>query len=328
MRIAITGGMGFVGSHAVEHFLKNTDWEIVIIDSLTYSGNLHRITEISVFDPERVKFVYHDLRSPINDFVHAQIGKLDYIIHFAAESHVDRSLENALPFAQANVVGTTNLLEYIKNKQKDLKRYIGFNTDEVFGAAPEGIYHTEEYKFLPSNPYAAAKAGQWCMEYAFAHSFGIPISMVHSMNCIGERQHPEKFLPKTIQALLKGKKVSLHAVNGVYSSRCWIHTRNVADGLHFLLDKAETKESYNIVGEEKSVKDIANWISQVVNGGDLKEGNYEQVDAHSQRPGHDMRYALDGEKLTQLGWEPPTSLEKSVKKTVSWTLKHRNWLNI
>ena len=328
-RILITGGCGFLGSHAVEHFLKNTNWEIIILDGLNYAATMNRVTDISVFSPERVKFVYHNLCSPINELIHSQIGEVDYIIHFAAETHVDRSLENALPFAMSNVVGTTNLLEYIKHKQPNLKKYIGFNTDEVFGATPEGIYHTEEYKFKPSNPYAAAKGGQWCMEYAFAHAFELPIIMVHSMNCAGERQHPEKFIPKTIKALLARKKVILHGRGYKdQSSRCWIHARNVASALHFLLENGIREESYNIVGEEKSVYDIANWICQVVQGRDLKDSNIEWVDYHAARKGHDKRYALDGTKLEQLGWTPPISLEKSIKKTVTWTLKHREWLNI
>lgn len=328
-RILITGGAGFVGHHAVEHFLKNTNWDIIILDGINYAATLNRVTDVSVYDPKRVRFVYHNLCSPINSLVHSQIGEVDYIIHFAAESHVDRSLENAIPFAMANVLGTTNLLEYIKHKQPNIKKYIGFNTDEVFGAAPEGTYHTEEYKFYPSNPYSAAKGGQWCMEYAFAHAFDLPICMVHSMNIIAERQHPEKFLPKTIRALLKGEKIALHGKSRMdQSSRCWIHARNVAHGLHFLLEKGEKEESYNIVGEEKGVYDVANWICQVARGRELKDSEVEWVDYHTARPGHDRRYALDGTKLKQLGWVPPTSLEKSIKKTVNWSLKHREWLGL
>jgi dTDP-glucose 4,6-dehydratase len=325
----ITGGAGFVGHHAIEHILKNTDWEIIVLDAITYAGSLNRITDISVYDPKRVRFIYHDLQAPINELIHQKIGKLDYIIHFAAESHVDRSLENALPFAMTNVVGTTNLLEYIKNYQPELKKYIGFNTDEVFGAAPEGIYHNEEYKFKPSNPYAAAKGGQWCMEYAFAHAFSLPIIMVHCMNIIGERQHPEKFVPKTIKSLLNGEKIMLHGTSqNNLSSRCWIHARNVADGLLFLLEKGKPKETYNIAGAEETVYTIANWICQSVKGRDLKEEDIEWIDFHSARPGHDKRYALDNKKITELGWIPPITLRKSIKKTVKWSLKHRNWLNI
>lgn len=329
--ILVTGGAGFVGHHCVEHLLKNTDWKIIVLDSLNYAGNLNRITDIEVFTPERVKFVWHDLRAPISKTTHKLIGELDYIIHFAAESHVDRSLEDAVPFALSNVVGTTNLLEYIKKYQPNLKKYIGFNTDECFGPAEPGIYHKETDKFYPSNPYAASKCGQWAMEYAFVHAFKLPILMVHSMNIIGERQHPEKFVPKTIRAILNNEKVILHGKNKEdQSSRCWIHARNVADALLFLLEKGKPKETYNIVGEERTVLEMANWICEAIKGRKLKDEEIEFVDYHTARPGHDKRYALSGEKLAKMGWKPPVDLEQSLKKTVKWTLEpqNRKWLNL
>lgn len=330
-RILITGGAGFVGHHCVEHLLKNTDWEIIVLDSLTYAGNLNRVLDIEVFDPQRVKFVWHDLRAPISKMTHEMIGDLDYVIHFAAESSVDKSLKDALLFAMSNVVGTTNLLEYIKRYQLNLKMYIGFNTDEVFGPAEMGIYHKETDKFYPSNPYAASKAGQWCMEYAFAHAFKLPIIMVHSMNIFGERQHPEKFIPKTIKAILNGEKVILHGKGPEdQSSRCWIHARNVADALLFLFKKGKVNETYNIVGEEKTVLEIANIVSEVIKGRPLKKNEIKWVDYHSARPGHDKRYALSGEKLAKIGWKPPKKLEESLRKTVKWMIdtKNQKWLKL
>lgn len=326
--ILVTGAAGFVGHHCVEHLLKNTDWEIIVLDCLTYAGNLNRITDIEVFDPERVKFVWHDLKAPISESVHKMIGKLDYCIHFAAESHVDRSLEDSIPFVMSNVVGTANLLEYFKHYQPECKTLI-FSTDEVFGPAPEGVYFKEEDRFKPSNPYSASKAGEEMIAYSFAHAFGLPISIVRSMNITGERQHPEKFLPKTIKAILNNEKVNLHGKGREdLSSRCWIHARNVADGLLFLLDKAEREEFYHIVGEERTVLEMADWICEVIKGRKLKDDEIEFVDYHTARPGHDKRYALSGEKLAKMGWRPPVDLEKSLKKTVNWTLKHQKWLNL
>ncbi|MFC1663958.1 GDP-mannose 4,6-dehydratase, partial [Patescibacteria group bacterium] len=149
-KILITGGAGFVGHHCVEHFLKNTDWKIVVLDSLNYAGNMNRITDIEVFTPKRVKFVWHDLKAPLSKSTHKLIGKLDYCIHFAAESHVDRSLEDSIPFVMSNVVGTANLLEYFKHYQPKCKILI-FSTDEVFGPAPEGVFFKEDESFKPSN---------------------------------------------------------------------------------------------------------------------------------------------------------------------------------
>lgn len=346
-KILITGGAGFVGHHCVEHILKNTDWQIVVLDALTYAGNMNRLTElvenfygkggadknnkttgIEVLGFERVKFVWHDLRAPISANIHKLIGKLDYCIHFAAESHVDRSLQDSIPFANSNVVGTANLLEYLKSSQADCKTII-FSTDEVFGSAPEGVYFKENDMFRPSNPYAAAKCGEEMMAYSFAHAFDLPISIVRSTNIIGEAQHPEKFLPKTIKAILNNEKVILHGKSKTdLSTRCWIHARNVADALLFLLDKAEKKEFYNIAGEEKSILEVADWICEEVKGRKLNDNEIEFVDYHTARPGHDKRYALDGAKLKNLGWTPPVGLEASIKKAARWTINNEKWLSL
>jgi len=329
-RILITGGAGFVGHHCVEHLLKKTDWKIVVLDSLNYAGNLNRITDIEVFNSQRVKFIWHDLRAPISNTTHKLIGKIDYLIHFAAESHVDRSLEDSIPFVMSNVAGTANLLEYLKHYQPQCKTLI-FSTDEVFGPAPEGVYFKEDSLFKPSNPYSASKVGEEMIAYSFAHAFKLPVFIVRSMNIIGERQHSEKFLPKTIKAVLNNEKIILHGKSKEdLSSRCWIHARNVSDGLLFLLDRAESKEFYHIVGEERTVLEMANWVCEVIKGRKLKDDKIQWLDYHTARPGHDKRYALSGEKLAQMGWKPPVDLENSVKKTVKWTLepKNRRWLNL
>lgn len=327
-RILITGGAGFVGHHCIEHLLKNTDWKIVVLDSLNYAGNMNRITDIEVFDSKRIKFVWHDLRAQIPITTHKSIGKLDYLIHFAAESHVDRSLKDSIPFVTSNVVGTANLLEYLKHYQPQCKTLI-FSTDEVFGPASEGVYFKENDRHRPSNPYAAAKSGEEMIAFSFAHAFALPISIIRSMNIVGERQHPEKFIPKTIKAILNNEKVILHGIGKEdLSSRCWIHARNVADGLLFLLDRAEKEEFYHIVGEEKTVLEIADWTSEVIKERRLKDNEIKWLDYHTARKGHDKRYALSGEKMTKMGWEPPIDLEQSLKKTVKWTLEHRKWLNL
>jgi len=326
--ILVTGGAGFVGHHFVEHVLKNTNWNVTVLDSLNYAGNMNRITDIEVFTPERVKFIWHDLQAPISETTNRLIGKLDYLIHFAAESHVDRSLEDSIPFVKSNVMGTAHLLEYLKANQPDCKTLI-FSTDEVFGPAPEGVYFKEEDTHRPSNPYAASKSGEEMMAYSFAHAFGLPISIARSMNIIGERQHPEKLVPKTIKAVVNNEKVTLHGKGKEdMSSRHWIHARNVADGLLFLLEKAEREEFYNIVGEERTVLEIADWICEVVKERRLKDEEVQFLDYHTARPGHDKRYALSGEKLRKMGWVPSVDLEHSLKKTVQWTLQNKKWLTL
>lgn len=322
----MTGGAGFVGHHLVEGVLKQTDWEIIIIDGLPYAGDYNRIGDIACFQRERSRFraVYHDLRSPFMPEIHRQIGPVDVVWHLAANSHVDRSLVDALPFAESTVVGTTNLLQYLRQYQPDMQRYIGFNTDEVFGPAEHGQFHTEEEKFRPSNPYSAAKAGQWAMEYAFARSFRLPISMAHSMNVFGERQNPEKFIPMTVRNILDGKPVLLHGAPERPSSRCWIHAREVCNALIFLTAHAKDGQAYNVIGQEKTVYAIASKLAEII-GLPVK---LEWLDYHSTRPGHDLRYALDGSKLKSMGFTYTYSVDAALESTTHWMVQpqNRRWL--
>jgi dTDP-glucose 4,6-dehydratase len=326
-RILITGGAGFVGHHVIEGVLRNTNWKIIVLDGLSYAGSLNRIVDIGCWEKEkhRVKFVYHNLRSPITSELHRDIGELDYVWHLAANSHVDRSLIDARPFAESQVVGTTNLLEYLREYQRGyLLRYIGLNTDECFGPAPTGVFFKETDKFYPSNPYSAAKVGQWAMEYAFAHSYRMPISTVHSMNVIGERQNGEKFLPKAVLASLTGDKITLHGSLQKPSSRCWIHAREVCNALLFLTEHAQNEQSYNVIGEERTVYEIVKEVSRIVGN----EPQIEWLDFHSTRPGHDLRYALDGSKLKGMGFNYSFPLSESIEHMVKWMMKPENkkWL--
>jgi len=332
MKLLITGGCGFVGHHLVEEVLKETNWKIILLDRLSYAGNLNKIADISVWEKkkDRIRFVFHDLRAPISGTTAHLIGNIDYIWHLAAESHVDRSLNDSIPFVMSNVLGTANLLEYVKAHQPTLKKFIHFSTDEVYGPAPEGIFWKEWDRLKPSNPYAAAKAGSDCLAYAFAHSFGLPIVITRSMNIFGERQNPEKFIPKTIRAVLNNEKITIHGTLGNISSRCWIHARRVGEAITFLTREGKPEEIYHIVGEERSVLDLANGISKIIRGRDLKEGEIEYIDFHKTRPGHDLRYALDGTKLGEMDWYSRLSLDDSFDKMVRWMIKkeNRKWLDI
>jgi len=330
MKILVTGGAGFVGHHLVEHLLKNTDWEIIILDNISYAGDLNRLLDIEIWEREkrRTRFIWHDLRAPVSEGLHNAIGNIDYVWHLAAESHVDRSLEDSVPFVMSNVLGTANLLEYIKRKQPNLRKFIQFSTDEVYGPAPKNIFYKEWDRLKPSNPYAATKGGGDLLAFAFSHSFKLPILITRSMNILGERQHPEKFVPKTVRAILSNNKVVIHGTPGNVSSRCWIHARNVADALLFLLEKGEAGEIYNIVGEERDVLYLANKISELIRGEKLSEKEIEYVDFHITRPGHDLRYALDGTRLSQLGWVRKISFDQSFEKMIKWMIKHPEWLNM
>lgn len=323
MKYLITGGAGFIGHHVVNYLLKNTDDEIVVIDRLDCSGNLNRLAEIGCNSTKRVRFIHHNLRAEINDLLRKQIGPIDVILHIGAATHVDRSIDNPMEFVLDNVVATTNLLDYARHT--NIKQFLYFSTDEVFGPAPDGVAYGEWDRYKSGNPYAATKAGAEELCLAYENTYGLPLLITHTMNVFGERQHPEKFIPSTIQKVRDGEKVTIHANHDKTKagSRFYIHARNVAHAVMFVLENGTSGEKYNIVGEQEVDNlQLAALIADI----QKKPLCYEMVDFHSSRPGHDLRYALDGTKLAAMGWEPPRTFEQSLEETVLWTLENKQWL--
>jgi len=327
LRILITGGAGFIGHHLCEHFLKNTNWDIIVLDKLNYaSSGFDRLRDVGCFNFKRVAVLTTDFSGAIPEGIIKEIGWVDYILHLGAETHVDRSIKDPEPFVISNVVGTMHILNFAR-KLKDLKKFVYFSTDEVFGPAPEGVFYKEWDRYNSGNPYAASKAGAEELSLAYANTYGIPVFITHTMNAFGERQHPEKFIPMTIKKILSGEKVLIHAdkTKTKPGTRFWIHCRNIANAIHFLLEKAEIRQKYNIVGEkEVNNLEMAQFIADVIG----KPLDYEMVDFHSSRPGHDLRYALDGTKMEKMGWKLPIDFEKSLRKTIRWTLKNREWIGL
>lgn len=326
-RVLVTGGCGFVGHHLIEHLLKNTDWKIQVMDSLNYaSGGFDRLREISCFDDRRVTVFTCDFTKKIDTGISKEIGDLDYIFHLGAETHVDRSIDDPHPFVFSNVVGTMYMLDFART-QKNLKMFCYFSTDEVFGPAPEGKAYLEWDRYNSGNPYAAAKAGGEELCLAYGNTYKLPILVTHCMNIFGERQHPEKFIPKVIRKVLKEESVIIHASADKLKagSRFWIHARNVAAAILFLTKNSQKQDKYNIVGE-KEVDNLA--MAQFIAKHLGKSLKYEMVDFHSSRPGHDLRYALDGQKMHQMGWRLPLNFEQSLAKTIDWTLAHPQWLEL
>jgi dTDP-glucose 4,6-dehydratase len=325
--ILISGGCGFIGSHVIEGILKETDWNIVVLDRLDISGSLERLRDIEIWEKQkhRVKFLWWDLKAPINQLLSNQIGKVDYIWHLAASSHVDRSIEDPLSFVMDNVVGTCNLLNFARTVE-NLQLFIYFSTDEVFGPAPEGTAYKEWDRYRSGNPYAASKAGGEELAIAFENTYKLPIIVTHTMNVFGERQHPEKFIPMAIRNILAGETLTIHANKDKTKAgtRFYIHARNVCKALLFLTQNSSSSgNKYNIVGErEVDNLQLAQMIAKII-GKPLK---YEMVDFHSSRPGHDLRYALDGTKLKSLGFQYPKNFEQSLSKSVQWYLKRQDWL--
>lgn len=337
-RVLITGGLGFIGSHTVEHYLMTTDWDIVVIDSLRHAGRVERVTEMHGYNPDRVTLLWHDLRAPLHNMLCDHIGNIDYIVNMASDSHVDRSITDPVDFVQNNVALVLNMLEYARKMEGKLKTFIQVSTDEVYGPAPIGYSHKEGEPFAPSNPYAASKASQEMIAFSYWRTFGVPLIITNTMNNFGERQDIEKFVPMTILKILNKETNIIHAkqTNGdwISGSRVWLHARNHADAVKYILqtippvkysneDEITMPLRFNVAGDKEITNlEIVQMIAKIIGIKPL----IEFVDFHSSRPGHDLRYSLDGEALRKAGWEMPISTEQSFERTVKWILNNPAWL--
>ncbi len=264
-KVLLTGGAGFIGHHTIEGILKKfpEDTEVIVLDRLSYAGDLNRITDMEQFSQwrkeDKIKFVYHDIRAPILGGVRACIGeKVDYIINMAAETFVDRAIADPEPFVQSNVIGTFNMLEFARGLKKgSLKAFFQISTDEVYGPAPVGVYYKEWDRLKPSNPYSATKAAADCLAYSYYNTYRLPVIITRTMNNFGERQHPEKLIGSVLKSLIADKEVIVHGASPAeVGIRSWLHARNHADALIFLLKKGIPGDIYNITGEEFNNMDV------------------------------------------------------------------------
>lgn len=322
--------VGFIGSNLAEHILKYTNYEIVGIDRLDFSGTLHRLTAIPNFDKykHRITFVWHDLKAELNEYVCSKINKygdIDLILHLAATTHVDRSIDNPRECVCDNIIGTLNMLEFARDY--NIETFLYFSTDEVFGPAPPGVLYREEDRYNSGNPYAASKAGAEELCVSYANTYKIDMVITHTMNVIGPRQHPEKFIPSTIKKILAGQQVIIHGSKDLKTpgSRFYIHVEDVSRALFFILDCFTTGcQKFNIVGpEEVTNLEVAQTIADILN----KNLDYKIVDFHNSRPGHDLRYALNGEKLQSMGFKRKYVSFKSIMfELVKWYNNNMEWL--
>tara|TARA_Y100000389_G_scaffold194835_1_gene225373 strand:+ start:816 stop:1808 length:993 start_codon:yes stop_codon:yes gene_type:complete len=324
--IIVTGGCGFIGHHFVEHVFLNTDWNIIVIDKLSYASNgFERLRDTQCLEDERIKVFTNDLTNPITDGVKKEIGdSVNYIVHMAAETHVDNSIKDPKLFLDNNISSTLNMLEYARDLPH-LEKFFYFSTDEVFGPALGDTLFKEWDRHKPTNPYSASKSAAEQICIAYENTYKIPLIIVNVMNAFGERQHVEKFIPLCIKKTLNNEKIYIHSYPDKKESgtRFYIHGRNIAAAIFFLIQNGILGEKYNIAGEkEVSNLDMAQLIAKFVG----KELDYEMVDFHSNRPGHDLRYGLDGTKLFNMGFKLPVNFEESLEKTVKWTLENRKWL--
>lgn len=332
-KILLTGAAGFIGSHMLQHLLEKTDWNITCISSWKHKGTPERIEQVLGKNPQwknRIEVITHDLVSPIPERTKKRIGKCDIIFNIAAESHVERSITDPVPFVQNNVNLVLNMLEFAREYPPAV--FMQISTDEVYGVAPVGINHKEWSPIVPSNPYSASKACQEAIAISYWRTYGVPVVITNTMNNFGEMQDSEKFIALVIKKVANGEVVPVHGTEGNIGSRYYLHARNHADALLFLSQRTPTAyktsdnivpDRYNVVGDyELNNLEVAQLVSGIMG----KELKYELVDFHSTRPGHDFRYALDGDKLKSLGWVAPMDLESSMKTYINWTIAHPFWL--
>ena len=334
-RVLLTGIGGSISAHTIAHIFHNTDWEIVGTDSFRHKGWHNRIENVLQDHPEwreRLTVVTQDLAAPFSEMTKKQIGHIDYIINMASLSDVQASIEDPVPFVQNNVSLTLNVLEFARTLP-NLEAFIQISTDEVYGATDRTHQHPEWDAMIPSNPYAASKAAQEMIAISYWRTYGVPVIITNTMNNFGELQQGSKFPSMVMKWVANGDKVTVHgSEDGDIGTRWYIHSRNHADALLFILnnttpalyaDGADRPDRYNITGD-KQVDNLE--LAQMIADYMGKELDYEIVDYHSTRPGHDRHYGLDGTKLRNLGWKSPLSFEESLKNTVEWYKNHPEWL--
>lgn len=331
-RVFLTGASGFFGHHLLRHILMNTDWDVVCICSWKHKGLPERVKQaIDGQDSNRVKVITHDLEAPLTERTKASLGHIDYILNIASNSHVNRSIDDPMPFIEGNVSLVVNMLELARELKPEL--FLQFSTDEVYGPAPEGVDFPEWSTVIPSNPYSASKAAQEAIAISYWRTYDVPVIITNTMNLTGQAQDSEKYPAMLIRKIHNGETVTIHGKEGDIGSRYYIHARNAADAVLFIVNKLGVKhyeedkvmipDRYNIVGEtELNNLELAEMVARLMG----KELKYEFIDFHKGRPGHDRRYALSGGKLKALGWQPPEGFEESLKSTIDWTLKNPLWL--
>lgn len=337
-RVLITGASGAIGVHIIAHILQNTDWEIVALDSFVkeHKGSFDRITKVCEDHPDwmkRIKVVCHDLNAPISEREIKQIGKINYILNLASSSDVQASIDDPTPFVINNINIILNMLSYAKEIKPEV--FLQFSTDEVYGATTKDSKgHKEWDTILPSNPYSASKACQEALAISYWRSFGLPLVITNTMNNFGEMQGAAKF-PAIIQKNIEdGKVTKIHtASNGEIGTRYYIHSRNSADAILFILKnvkptiheagKIDKPIRLNIVGDKQlDNKELVEAIAELMG----KEAKIELVSFHETNPGHDLHYGLDGSKLKELGWKTPVSFKESMKSTIEWQQKNHEWI--
>lgn len=315
MKLLVTGGAGFIGSCFVRHMLnKYPDYKIINLDSLTYAGNIENLKDVEA-NPN-----YTFVKGDICDvaLVYELMGEVDACLNFAAESHVDRSIQCPDVFIKTNVLGTQNLLCAARDRK--INRYIQISTDEVYGSLGKTGYFTETTPLAPNSPYSASKAGADMLARSYFKTYNTPVLITRCSNNYGPYQYPEKLIPLFIMNLLNGKQVPVYG-DGM-NIRDWLYVYDHCDAIDTVLHKGKDGEVYNIGGNnEKANIEITKLLIEAL-GKDEKSIKYVE-----DRLGHDRRYAIDAAKIkNKLGWEPSVTFEEGIKLTIDWYVKNTDWI--
>lgn len=328
--ILITGGAGFIGSHLVRRMVRNyPDYRIVNVDKLTYAGNLENLRDVE--DAPNYTFVKADICDEKAISRIFEEHKINAVIHLAAESHVDRSIADPLSFVQTNVLGTVTLLNIARHFWKDLsgKRFYHVSTDEVYGSLGQEGFFTETTPYDPRSPYSASKAGSDHFVRAYGHTYGLPVVISNCSNNYGSYQFPEKLLPLFIHNIVTGKALPVYGKGE--NIRDWLWVEDHCAAIDLLFHKAKDGSTYNIGGwnEWKNI-DLIQLLCRIM---DQKLGRADGESAKlisyvTDRPGHDMRYAIDASQLEKdFGWKPSVTFEQGLEATVEWYLANPEWVN-
>jgi dTDP-glucose 4,6-dehydratase len=310
MRILVTGGAGFIGSNFVRHMVrKYRDYEVVVLDKLTYAGrkeNLHDVWD-------KITFIKGDIAK--KEDVEKAVKNCDYIVNFAAETHVDRSIIEAGTFVLTDVYGVYNLLEAAR--KHEISKFEQISTDEVYGQIPEGSFK-EEDKLEPRNPYSATKAAAELLCQSYFETYGLPIVITRSSNNYGPYQHPEKLIPKTIIYALLNKPIPVYGKGE--NVRDWLYVEDNCEAIDLVLHKGKNGETYNIAAKQelKNIEVVKAILKLVKKPESL-------IQFVEDRPGHDLRYSLNIEKIKALGWKPKVKFGEGIKRTVEWYKQNMEW---
>lgn len=335
-KVLLTGAGGSIGIHTLSQIMKNTDWHVVAVDSFRHKGWCDRIAYHFKGHPEdeqRTTIVTHDLSAPFSELTKKRIGKIDYIINMASLSDVEASIQEPVPFFRNNVDLVLNMLEFAREVKP--KAFIQISTDEVYGPTTGKNEGYKEWDAqVPSNPYAASKAAQEMACIAWWRAYGVPLIITNTMNNFAEMQSASKYPVMIQKALANGETIQIHHISGEIGSRSYIHSQNFANALIYLLKKTtphlhipgavDRPDRYHIAGDKQvDNKELVELIADKMG---IEKFEYELVDVHSTRPGHDPHYGLNDDKIRNLGWTPPVSFEESLANTVAWQQEHPEWI--